>query len=79
MGIHSGSNSPSPTSGLPPGVALIVGGIFLVIDLWVALRFINDLYQPERRVNGDKNTWAIIILFGSVFGMLAYVLIGRVE
>lgn len=79
MGVHGSPSSTSPISGLPPSVALVVGVIFLILDLWVALRFINDLYQPERRVNGDKNTWAIIILFGSVFGMLAYVLIGRVE
>lgn len=79
MVVHGGPSSATPASGLPPGVALVVVVILLVVDLWVAMRFINDLYQPERRVNGDKNTWAIIILFGSVFGMLAYVLIGRVE
>jgi Phospholipase_D-nuclease N-terminal len=79
MVVHSSANSSSPTSGLPPGVALVLVVIFLIVDLWVAMRFINDLYQPDRRVNGDKNMWAIIILFGSVLGMLAYVLIGRVE
>jgi hypothetical protein len=64
---------------VPPGVALVLAVIFVTVDLWVAMRFINDLYQPERRVNGDKNLWAAIILFGSVLGMLAYVLFGRVE
>ena len=76
MVTQSGS---SITSGLPPAVALILVVIFLIVDLLVAMRFINDLYQPDRQVNGDKNTWAIIILLGSVFGMLAYVLVGRVE
>ncbi|HEV8194684.1 MAG TPA: PLDc N-terminal domain-containing protein [Ktedonobacterales bacterium] len=79
MVMLSSPSSSSPTSGLPPGVALVLVVIFLAIDLWVAMRFINDLYQPDRHVNGDKNMWAIIILFGSVLGMLAYVLIGRVE
>jgi hypothetical protein len=74
MGVHSG-----PDTAVPPGVALVLAVIFVTVDLWVAMRFINDLYQPERRVNGDKNLWAAIILFGSVLGMLAYVLFGRVE
>lgn len=76
MVVHSG---PSTNSELPPAVVLVLVVILVAIDLWVATRLINDLYQPERRVNGDKNTWAIIILFGSVLGMLAYVLFGRVE
>jgi len=74
MGVHSG-----PNTAVPPGVALVLAVIFVAVDLWVAMRFINDLNKPERRVNGDKNLWAAIILFGSVLGMLAYVLFGRVE
>jgi hypothetical protein len=73
MPVHSGG----PNSTLPPVVTLVILVIFVAIDLWVALNLINDLYKPERRVNGDKNTWAAIILLGSVLGMLAYVLVGR--
>ena len=76
MVVHSG---PSINSELPPGIVLVLVVILIAADLWVAMRLIKDLYQPERRVNGDKNTWAIIILCGSVLGMLAYILIGRVE
>jgi Phospholipase_D-nuclease N-terminal len=74
MAVHSNSNT-----GLPLGVALVLSVIVIAADLWVAMRFITDLYKPERQVNGDKNVWAAIILFGSVLGMLAYVLFGRVE
>jgi hypothetical protein len=70
---------PSTNSGLSPGVVLVLVVIVVAVDLWVAIRLINDLYLPERRVNGDKDMWAIIILFGSVLGMLAYISIGRVE
>jgi phospholipase D-like protein len=70
---------PSTASGLSPGVVLVLVVILVAVDLWVAIRLIKDLYQPERRAYGDKDTWAIIILFGSVLGMLAYIYIGRVE
>ncbi len=72
-------SDPSTNSGLSPGVVLVLVVILVAVDLWVAIRLINDLYQPERRVYGDKDMWAIIILFGSVLGMLAYIFIGRVE
>jgi hypothetical protein len=74
MVVHGNS-----TTGLPLGAALVLSVIVIAADLWVAMRFITDLYKPERQVNGDKNVWAAIILFGSVLGMLAYVLFGRVE
>lgn len=73
MGVHSGPSNPLP---LPLTIALIL--LAIVIDLWVAKHFLDDLYQPERRVSGgDKSFWAAVILFGSVVGMLAYVLVGR--
>ncbi len=68
-------SDPSTNSGLSPGVVLVLVVILVAVDLWVAIRLINDLYQSERRVYGDKDTWAIIILFGSVLGMLAYIFI----
>jgi hypothetical protein len=64
------------TTPLPIGVltALVV----LILDVAVALYFINDLYQPGRRVAGDDKTfWMVIILFGSVLGWMAYILYGR--
>ncbi|HEV8194865.1 MAG TPA: PLDc N-terminal domain-containing protein [Ktedonobacterales bacterium] len=74
MGVHS-----NPNTAAPPGVALVLAVIFIAVDLWVAMRLINDLYKPERQVNGDKNVWAAIILFGSILGILAYTLFGRAE
>jgi hypothetical protein len=69
----------NPNTAAPPGVALVLAVIFIAVDLWVAMRLINDLYKPERQVNGDKNVWAAIILFGSILGILAYTLFGRAE
>ena len=58
--------------------SIIVGLILIVLDLLVAMRFLQDLYQPERRViGGDKSVWAVIIVFGSFLGWTAYLLIGR--
>ncbi|HEX9067356.1 MAG TPA: hypothetical protein VF807_01210 [Ktedonobacterales bacterium] len=67
----------NPSAGLPPVITLVIVILLLIIDLRVAMYLINDLYKPERRVNGDKNVWALIIVFGSILGMLAYVLYGR--
>jgi hypothetical protein len=67
----------NPSAGLPPVITLVIVILLLIIDLRVAMYLINDLYKPERRVNGDKNVWALIIAFGSILGMLAYVLYGR--
>lgn len=73
LAVHSGPSNPLP---LPLTLALVI--VLLLMDLWVATRFLNDLYQPERRVvGGDKTMWAAIILFGSILGMMAYVLFGR--
>ena len=61
----------------PASVAL-TGLILLAIDIAVSLYFINDLYKPERRVNGgDKTIWMAIILFGSVLGWIVYLNFGR--
>ena len=61
-----------------PGAVALTGLILLVIDVAISLYFINDLYQPERRVNGgDKTLWMAIILFGSVLGWIVYLNFGR--
>lgn len=73
MLIHNGPSNPLP---LPLMLALAI--ILILIDLWMATYFLNDLYQPERRVaGGDKTMWAAIIVFGSIIGMMAYLLVGR--
>lgn len=71
-------NSSTFSPELPPLiVALLVIG-FIVIYLRVVMYFIDDLNKPERRVSGgDKTVWLLIIVFGSVIGMLAYLLVGR--
>jgi hypothetical protein len=61
-----------------PGAVALTGLILLVIDVAISLYFINDLYKPERRVNGgDKTIWMAIILFGSVLGWIVYLNYGR--
>ncbi|WIG58034.1 MAG: hypothetical protein OJF49_000779 [Ktedonobacterales bacterium] len=65
-----------PSTPLPLGILIPL--IILILDLAVALYFIQDLYKPERRVYGDDKTmWLVIILFGSILGWMAYLLIGR--
>ena len=67
-----------PTTTLPLPVVVLLVLVVIVMDLRVAMYFIDDLYQPGRRVyGGNKDIWAVIILFGSVLGILAYVLFGR--
>jgi hypothetical protein len=63
---------------LPLPLVVLFAVALIAIDLRVAMSFLHDLYKPERRVaGGNKDTWAAIILFGSIVGMLAYLLIGR--
>ena len=73
MMVHNGPSNPLP---LPLMLAIAI--ILILIDLRVAMYFLNDLYQPDRRVaGGDKSLWAAIIIFGSIIGMMAYLLVGR--
>lgn len=63
---------------IPLPLVLLIAATLIVIDLWVATRFLDDLYKPERRVvGGNKDVWAVIIVVGSIVGMMAYLLIGR--
>lgn len=64
---------PSP---LPLGVLFAI--VAFTLDIVIALYFVQDLMQPERRVaGGDKTIWLVIILVGSVLGWAAYLLVGR--
>ncbi len=73
MVVHSAPNAGLP---LPLTIGLVL--IALIVDIRVAMYFLDDLYKPERRVSGgDKSVWAVLIVVGSVLGMLAYVLFGR--
>ncbi len=67
-------------SGPDPFVLFVTVPLLILLDLGVALYFIQDLYRPNRRVRGgDKQFWLVVILLGSVLGMAAYVLYGREE
>lgn len=70
----------APTLALPPPLPLSVlfAIVAFALDVVIALYFVQDLMQPERRVaGGDKTIWLVIILFGSVLGWAAYLLVGR--
>ncbi len=76
--IALGSAPRATLPALPPALVALLAIVFLVVYLRLVMYFIEDLYQPERRVaGGDKAVWLVIIVFGSVIGILAYLLIGR--
>jgi len=63
---------------LPPQIVVLLAIVFLLVYLRLVMYFIEDLYQPERRVSGgNKDLWALIIVLGSVLGIMAYLLVGR--
>ena len=63
---------------IPPLVAILLIVVFIALYLRLVKYFVDDLYLPERRVaGGDKTLWLFVILFGSVLGILAYLLVGR--
>ena len=71
-------SDPSAMPGLPPLLVVLLLFAFLILYLWLVKYFVDDLYRPERRVaGGDKTVWLLIIVFGSVIGILAYLLVGR--
>lgn len=60
-------------------VILLAIGVAIVY-VRVVIFFINDLYKPERVVVGfSKDIWAVIIVLGSIAGIAAYLLYGRVD
>jgi Phospholipase_D-nuclease N-terminal len=68
-------NTPPP---LPLPLVLLLLLVFLVLYVRLVMYFIEDLYKPERRVSGgDKTVWLFIIIFFSVVGIVAYLLVGR--
>lgn len=61
-------------------VVLLTTVLVLILDLGVAMFFVQDLYRPDRRVRGgDKQFWLVVILLGSVLGWIAYLFYGREE
>jgi ABC-type molybdate transport system permease subunit len=59
-------------------LSVVTAVLALLVDLAISFYFIQDLYQPDRRVTGgDKTVWLVIILFGSVLGWMAYITFGR--
>ncbi len=72
MVVHHNTFTP------PPPLFIVVGLVALVIYVRVLMYFVDDLYKPERRVyGGDKTVWLLIMVFGSIAGILAYLLFGR--
>jgi hypothetical protein len=66
-----------PTA-LPTPIQLAIILTILVLDFGAIIYCLNDLYRPERRVNGySKDIWALIILFGNIFGLFFYLRYGR--
>lgn len=62
----------------PPLLIVVLVLLFLLIYYRIVKIFVDDLYLPERRVaGGDKAFWLVVILFGSVIGILVYLLVGR--
>lgn len=63
---------------LPLPTQLAIIATLLVIDFGVIIYCLDDLYKPERRVNGySKDVWALIIVFGNIFGLFFYLRYGR--
>lgn len=76
LGATTASLLLAPPPPLPLSVLFAL--VAFALNVVVALYFVQDLMQPERRVvGGDKTLWLVIILFGSVLGWLAYLLVGR--
>ena len=77
--VGSAPHAPLPTlPALPIPLMLLLLLVFLVLYVRLVIYFLEDLYQPERRVSGgNKDLWALIIVLGSVVGIMAYLLIGR--
>lgn len=74
MVVHHSNSS----AALPPALVALLMVVFIAVYLWVLKYFIDDLYKPERRVyGGDKTVWLLIMVFGSILGILAYLLFGR--
>jgi hypothetical protein len=63
---------------LPWSIQLAILLTLLLLDLGGIIYFLNDLYQPARRVNAaSKDAWALIIIIGSVIGWFLYTQYGR--
>lgn len=50
----------------------------MLVDLGLIVYALVDLFKAERHVRGDsKLVWALVILFFSTLGPLAYLFFGR--
>lgn len=75
MVVH---HSSAFNTSLPPLLVILPLIVFLIIYVRIVMYCLEDLYKPERRVSGfTKDVWAIIIVVGSVVGIMAYFLFGR--
>jgi hypothetical protein len=52
--------------------------LFVVAYIGLLGWSLSDLRKPGREVlGGNKRFWVLVVLFGNVAGLLAYVLVGR--
>ena len=78
MGSLSGPLSAAALPPLPVALVILLGAIAAIIYVRLVTFCIDDLYKPERVVNGfSKDVWAIVIVLGSIAGIAAYLLYGR--
>lgn len=76
FGSHGDPGAALPA--LPPLLVIVLLVIFIALYVRLVKFFVDDLYLPERRVaGGDKTFWLVVIVFGSVIGILAYLFVGR--
>jgi hypothetical protein len=65
---------------IPFSLQLAIALVVLLLDVGVVIYCLNDLYKPERRVNGySKDIWAVIIIIGGLIGWALYFLYGRID
>lgn len=57
-----------------PAIVVLMLAAQLAAVVWA----IKDIWKPDREVlGGNKRTWILIVVFGNVIGLAAYVLVGR--
>jgi hypothetical protein len=67
-----------PMSPLPMSLQITFALVAVVLDIVGIVYCLNDLYQPDRRVNAaSKDVWAVIIVIAGPIGWVLYFTYGR--
>lgn len=67
-------------SPLPMSLQVSFVLVAVLLDVAGMVYCLNDLYQPDRRVNGaTKDVWAVIIVIAGPIGWVLYFNYGRVS